>query len=54
MKSLLVSRDIVAVDAAAAKLFGSEPEKIDYIRIANDMKVGTMDLSKLSINRIIM
>jgi len=54
MKSLLVSRDIVAIDAASAKLFGSEPEKIDYIKIANDMKLGTMDLSKLSINRIIM
>jgi uncharacterized protein (DUF362 family) len=54
MKSLLISRDIVAIDAAAAKLFGTEPEKIDYIRIANQMKLGVMDLNKLSINRIIM
>jgi uncharacterized protein (DUF362 family) len=54
MKSLLISRDIVAVDAAAAKLFGTEPEKVDYIRIANKMKLGEMDLNKLSINRIIM
>jgi len=54
MKSLLISRDIVAIDAAAAKLFGTEPEKVDYIRIANEMKLGVMDLNKLSINRIIM
>jgi uncharacterized protein (DUF362 family) len=54
MKSLLISRDIVAIDAAAAKLFGTEPEKVDHIRIANEMKLGVMDLNKLSINRIIM
>jgi uncharacterized protein (DUF362 family) len=54
MKSLLISRDVVASDAAAAKLFGAEPEKVDYIRIASEMKLGVMDLNKLSINRIIM
>jgi uncharacterized protein (DUF362 family) len=54
MKSMIISRDIVAADAAAAKLFGTEPEKVDYIRIANQMKLGVMDLNKLSINRIIM
>jgi uncharacterized protein (DUF362 family) len=52
MKSLLVSKDIVAIDAAAAKLYGSEPSSIDYIKIANNMKLGVMDLNKLSINRI--
>jgi uncharacterized protein (DUF362 family) len=54
MKSLIISKDIVAADAAGAKLFGTEPEKVDYIRIANEMKLGVMDLNKLSINRIIM
>src|ERR1035437_229001 len=54
MKSLIISRDIVAADAAAAKLFGTEPEKVDYIRIANQMRLGIMDLNRLSINRIIM
>jgi uncharacterized protein (DUF362 family) len=52
MKSLIVSRDIVAADAAAAKMFGVEPETINYIKIANDMKIGKMDLDKLNINRI--
>lgn len=54
MKSQLMGKDFVAVDAAAAKLFGSEPSQIDYIRMANDSKLGTMHLDKLNINRIIM
>jgi uncharacterized protein (DUF362 family) len=51
MKSQIVSTDIVAADAAAAKLFGSDPSKIDYIRIANEMKLGEMNLDKISIYR---
>jgi uncharacterized protein (DUF362 family) len=54
MKSLIISRDIVAADAAGAKLFGKEPEKIDYIRFASEMRLGEINLNKLSINRIIM
>jgi uncharacterized protein (DUF362 family) len=52
MKSLIVSKDIVAADAAAAKLFGIEPEKIGYIKLAADFKIGRMDLDKMNINRI--
>jgi uncharacterized protein (DUF362 family) len=52
MKSLIISKDIVAADAAAAKLFGVNPDTINYIKIAADMKVGRKDLEKLSINRI--
>jgi len=52
MKSQIISKDIVAADAAAAKLFGVEPENIQYIKIADEMKIGVKDLSKLSINRI--
>jgi uncharacterized protein (DUF362 family) len=54
LKSQLISSDIVAVDAAAAKLFGMEAADVEYIKVANDMKLGTMDLSKLNINRIIL
>jgi len=50
--SLLISKDIVAVDAAAAKVFGFEPEEIPYIKIADEMGIGTMDLSKLNINKL--
>jgi len=52
LKSQLISTDIVAIDAAAAKLFGSEPDNIPYIKIADEMKSGIKDLDKLSINRI--
>ncbi|MEA5110087.1 hypothetical protein SDC9_18117 [bioreactor metagenome] len=52
MKQLIVSADIVAADAAATMVFGSKPEDIPHIRIANDMKLGTMDLTRLNINRI--
>jgi len=52
MKAQLISTDIVAADSAAAKLFGTKPEDIRHIRIAAEMKVGTMDLDKLNIKRI--
>ncbi len=52
MKSLIVSTDIVAADAAAAKLFGVEPSSVNYINLAAEMNVGKMDLDKMNINRI--
>lgn len=51
MKSQIVSTDMLAADAAAAKLFGVDPEKIGYLKIANDMKLGSINLDKLSIYR---
>ena len=52
MKSLLISTDMVAADAAAAKMFGVEPDQIPYIKIAHEMKAGRMDLENLNIDRI--
>lgn len=52
MKAQLISTDIVAIDAAGAKLFGTKPEDIRHIQIATDMKVGRIDLDKLNIKRI--
>jgi len=54
LKSQIISTDIVAADTAATKLFGMQPSDIDYITYADEMKIGTMDLSKLNINRIIL
>jgi len=48
----LISPHIVAVDAAATKIFGMEPEEIPYLRIASQQKLGTIDLSQLNIKRI--
>jgi uncharacterized protein (DUF362 family) len=53
MKSLIISTDIVAADAAAAKLFGIDPNDIAYINYADEMKAGRKDLSKLNIKRIV-
>jgi uncharacterized protein (DUF362 family) len=50
--ALLISKDIVAVDVAATKMFGMDVEKIKYIRLAHEARVGEMDLEKLKINRI--
>jgi uncharacterized protein (DUF362 family) len=48
-KTLLLSKDIVAIDAAAARIFGKEPEEIDYIKIAHAQKTGNMNLKELKI-----
>lgn len=53
-KQLLVSTDIVAIDAAATKIFGKEPADIPYIGYAETHGVGRSDLGSLNINRIIL
>ena len=52
MKYLMVSTDIVAIDAAAAKILGRKPEDIKHVQIGHDLKIGTMDLDALKIQRI--
>jgi uncharacterized protein (DUF362 family) len=48
-KTLLMSRDIVAVDAAATRIFGKNPEDIKYIKMAHEHKIGNMNLNQLKI-----
>jgi len=52
MKSLLVGKDIVAIDAAAAKLFGQDPSQVDFINKAYAMGLGNKNLEQLNIKRI--
>ena len=52
MKTQVISRDIVATDAAGAKLFGLVPEDVRHIKIAAEQNVGRKDLDKLNIKRI--
>jgi uncharacterized protein (DUF362 family) len=54
MKSLILSPDMVAADAAATKLFGISPDDVPYIGIADSMGIGTMALDKLNVHRIIL
>ena len=52
MKSLMISTDWVAIDAAGAKMMGREPETIEHIALAAGMGIGKMDLSGLNIHRL--
>lgn len=54
LKSQIISTDIVAADTAATKLFGLDPNDIGHIVYAEQMGAGTMDLSKLKIDRIML
>jgi uncharacterized protein (DUF362 family) len=52
LKALIASPDIVATDAAAAKMFGLEPEEVGHIKIAHEMGIGNMNLSELNIQKV--
>ncbi len=52
MKSMIITTDWVAGDAAAAKMLGVDPARIDYIPIAHKMGLGNMNLESLNIKRI--
>lgn len=54
MKSLIMSTDMVAADAAATKLFGLSPDDVPYIGIADSMGIGKMSLDTLKVQRIIL
>jgi uncharacterized protein (DUF362 family) len=51
-KYQILGTDIVAVDAAAVKLFGAEVASIGHVRIAGEMGVGQSDLAQLKMHRI--
>ncbi len=52
MRSLLISTNMVAIDAAGAKLFGMDPGAVRYIGIAEKLGLGSSDLSSMNIKRI--
>jgi uncharacterized protein (DUF362 family) len=52
MKSLMISTDWVAIDAAGAKLMGKEPASIEHIALAAAMGAGKMDLATMNIHRM--
>ncbi len=54
MQSVLVSSDILAIDAAGAMMLGHEPENIAHLRIAAEMGIGQIDLEQLNIKRVIL
>ena len=52
MRSLLVSADILAVDAAASRMLDHQPEDIGHLRIAAEMGIGQINLDELNIQRV--
>jgi len=52
LRAQLLSTDPVAADAAAARLFGTEPGEVAYIPLAAQAGWGRMDLEALDIRRI--
>lgn len=52
LDTVVVGVDQVAVDSFGATLFGMKGADLGYVRIADKLGLGTMDLSKLKIKRI--
>lgn len=52
MKAQIISKDMVAADTAAAKMFGLNPTLIGHIVKANEHGFGTMKLENLKITKL--
>ena len=52
MDTVIVGVDQVAVDSFGATLFGMKGNDLEYVKIADKMGLGKMDISKLKIKRI--
>jgi uncharacterized protein (DUF362 family) len=52
LRTLLASADIVAIDAAAAKLLGHQPADVTHVRLAAGMNLGQIDLEQVDVRRL--
>jgi uncharacterized protein (DUF362 family) len=52
VRQLLISADVVAIDAAASRLLGHAADGIAHVRIAAAAGIGEGDLGKLKIERV--
>jgi uncharacterized protein (DUF362 family) len=52
MDTIIASTDVVAADAYAATLFNMTGADIEYIRLADQLGLGTMDLKSINIETI--
>lgn len=52
MRTLLASTDMVAIDAAAARLLGHAPDDVRHVQVAGRMGLGTVDLGAVDIRRL--
>lgn len=54
MKYQLIGQDMVALDAASAKIFGVEPKEVRHIVLAEQLGVGKSNIDAMKVNRITM
>lgn len=54
MKYQIIAKDIVAIDAAASKVFGIDPKQVKHITLAEQLGAGTTNIDALKVNRISM
>jgi uncharacterized protein (DUF362 family) len=52
MRYQIISKDIVAADTAASKIFGMDLNKVSHIAMAEKLGLGTSNLDSLNIKRI--
>ena len=48
----IIATDMVAADTAASKILEFDPAGINYLKMAQELGIGTMAIDKLKINRI--
>jgi uncharacterized protein (DUF362 family) len=53
-KMQLISKDIVAIDAAGAKILGREPQDIKHVVYGSQKGLGNIDIEGLNIERIVL
>jgi uncharacterized protein (DUF362 family) len=51
-KMMVISTDMVLADVAAAKILGMDPNKIPYLKMAQEHGIGSMDMKKANIKRV--
>lgn len=54
MKYQMISKDIVAIDAASAKVFGIDPKQVRHIGLAEQLGAGSSNIDAMKVNRITM
>jgi len=54
MKYQLIGTDMVALDAASAKVFGIDPKQVKHIGLAEQLGVGSSNIDAMKVNRITM
>jgi uncharacterized protein (DUF362 family) len=52
MQYQIISKDIVAADAAATKVFGLDPKQLKHITLAEQLGVGSSNIDAMKVNRI--